>query len=404
MSLDSKNPAFQYADPKQTIRRNLQIKVDDHQFQLKAVVTLPTAFDISHYSDDAAQLLRDVFGICLRSDSPRPDPEIASFGCENASNVSRRIVFPEVDGSTYTVSISRPLPPSLEILYRPFTYLADSLLVLPDDTISIEALPAAPIQSVAQGYKKVGTVFMWDATSNFSGENWRRSRQTVNLLTISKDTSDSKDASESTATSTQEEDVRSSEPSQPPTPVTVVQRVRWLEKMLPQKIRDPIRTILSAIPFLWFLWLLGRYCRNSDAQVITIRSVVLTFLTLHLTIIAIILFQATVSTDSLNFLRDLRLSKPFMDVMKVLASVTYINPFLLIGMAMLVKPLFRAFRRNAFRPATNKSGKFFRAIAWFFFCLAVPSIPVLAVWSAVRINFEKQFLSSVLTLAILLAA
>jgi hypothetical protein len=107
------------------------------------------------------------------------------------------------------------------------------------------------------------------------------------------------------------------------------------------------QTLLRAIPFLWFLWIIDCFPPSSRVHAGILRAVALTFLTLHLTILAFHAFEASFSPSLVKFLHDLAPDTILGRIADVLASAVYIYPFLAFGMVLLLRPVFLAFLRQS---------------------------------------------------------
>lgn len=398
MTVDTTKADIQFADPKRTLGRQLRIDIDAHRYKLTASANIPLEAEVYPYELDAGQFLRDVFGLCIQSRDA--DAELSSFDCWGSVGDKVRFSPTRSDKTTIIVELDRPIFSNLiTFVYEPRSELAGSFLSLPDDSLRVEATPDAPFRPVAAGSRKDGSALVW--TGGAISENPLHSNRLDfgNLLVIGTEESQNS-VTAGAASSVATDDDQSNALEEPPE--RIIDRIRMLERIVPDKVRALIQTLLTAIPFLWFLWILSRYPPASRVHAATLQAVVLTFLTLHLTIVALLLFQVSFSPTPLAFLHDLAPGTALTKVAEVLQSASYIYPFLAIGVVLLVNPVFRAFRREALNPQLHTRARFLRAMVWIVFWIGVFAVPIAAVWARIRIDNAQDIFGRLPMLSLLL--
>jgi len=383
MLVDATKAGMQLVDSKRPFNRQLLIVIGAQRYKFTATADIPRETEIRE-NLNAGTFLREVFGLCLRTGTNASDPELSAFACDFLSaRTPVRFLYPHANNTTISFEFDHLLPTEpMKLVYEPETLLAKSFLTLPDDNIRVESTADAPFQAIARGWHKDGAALVW-----VPGTNWDSfpALRYGDLLLIGKEKSANTVESDATTPGAEASD-RAHAEKREERAERLIDRIRRLEDIVPSKMRGLIETLLTAIPFLWFLWILNRYPPASRVHAATLRAVALTFLTLHLTILALLLFEASFSPTPLDFLRDLAPDKTLHKVANVLGSAYYIYPFLAIGVALLVDPVFRAFRRAALRPESPRRLSVLRGIAWLFFWIAVFTVPAATVWARVRID------------------
>ena len=404
MAVDVTKGGIQFADPKRTLSRRVVVEIDPNRFKLTAVADLPVEmvgfWEAARSSFNAGWFLRSVFGLCL---DPGTNAQLIYDGC---SSLDAPISMPL--GTSISFELTQPIPSEpLKVRYLPRTNLAQSFLTMPGDSFRIKHSPGAPFRSFGESSRDDDSV-VWEPVTN-DGPRGRRLPISSELLAVGKEKSpELAQAAPVRVPPTEQEESRART-------ARMIDRIRALESKIPEKLRSLIQILLTAIPFLWFLWILDRYPPPSRAHTSTLHAIVLTFLTLHLTILALALFEASFTRPILTFLADLVPGTVLVRVARVLTSAEYIYPFLAIGMALLVRPFFRAFRSAALKrkepdrhrdaegkPAPDRRASLLRALGWLLFWVAVFAIPVATVWARMRLDGQPDVVKQMSVLACLL--
>jgi hypothetical protein len=402
MSVDPTKAGIQWSDSGRKMSRQLRLKIDAHQYRLTATAVIPAETTLGPAGLNAGEFLNDVFGFCLESENKPLDADVSSFECGRRGNDSSANVKYFIKNETLSFEFSHPMQSGvLKFVYEPDTALARSFLVFPDDSFRVEPSADVQVEAIDEGYRKDGSALVWEPGTE--AERGGKSRLPWgDVLAIWKEESSSPVQSGGAASTTNANgQLRDRESGQ--AGERIIDRIRLLERTVPDTVRRLVQTLLRAIPFFWFLWILNRYPPDSRAHAATLRAVALTFLTLHLTILAFRAFETSFSLTLITFLHDISPNRTLGQIADVLGSAVYIFPFLALGVVLLVGPVFQAFRRESLRPAPKKKPRVWRAMAWLGFWIAVLTVPAATVWARIRIDTAKDFVGRLPMIGLMLA-
>lgn len=142
-----------------------------------------------------------------------------------------------------------------------------------------------------------------------------------------------------------------SEVSLPDEPRGLVPQLTYLQNLIPRKVAQILEALLSAIPFLWLLWILrsrGGEKRTGFHQML--YAVTMTFLIFHLALLCLPVFSV-----SLGFVAPLlALFSVENDVVQTVTAVGQIYPFFAIGIMLLFRPLYYAYLQRRGAPTWRK--------------------------------------------------
>jgi hypothetical protein len=160
---------------------------------------------------------------------------------------------------------------------------------------------------------------------------------------------------------------------------TIVDFIRAIEQAIPEKLNRIFLALLTAVPFIGFLWIL-RLCGTSIPRgfAASLYAGTLVLLVLHLTIFAVSLFSV-----SLDFL-DLAFgqtggSRIAMGALAAAKGLGNIYPFLGIGVVLLLRPIYQAARSNELWPQASRIRM--RPLCWFLFVLTTVVAPVATLYA-----------------------
>ena len=160
----------------------------------------------------------------------------------------------------------------------------------------------------------------------------------------------------------------------------------------PREVQRALYILLAAIPFVWFVHILNRFAPAGSPEASTLRAVAMTFLVLHLTILALSVFEASIGQWAFGLAGDLiRDSEVRNKVQRILSGLNFTYPFLAIAVALLVQPIYRALLRS--EPEAEGLGKkFLQGLLWLLlFWIVVIGAPAATAWvryeSLIRLQF-----------------
>lgn len=158
-----------------------------------------------------------------------------------------------------------------------------------------------------------------------------------------------------------------------PRPENLVQFARQLQRMVPGLPSRLLWALLTAIPFIGLLWILRREEDQAAPEYrAELRAVTLTFLLFHLTILCWPLFAEIFR--GLEALLDSigAFSRGRIEAFQALAAIGRIHPFLVIGVMLLLHPVYQAARHPA---AAAPASWGWRLVRWLLLWPAAAAVP-----------------------------
>ena len=393
VQLDPAQHGFQFASPNRTLSRQLHIQIGPDSFKLSFKASIPVdtdLFEAASRSHDAARLLRDAVGVCLMG---AHDASLSWLSCYPGSDDSPLLPpFLWAVGGAIDVQFEHaPGPYPIELAFQPVTAIARLFPTLPGDELRVETDPALPLSVAAPGCRHDGNVVVCGPGPESGslplafGQILLAGRQTPQPMPVETGPSP-----------------YTQSPAGPSNPQgnRPLDRLYQLEAMFGENIRGMFRQLLAAIPFLVLLWILRHYPLPKPAHTRTIRAVTLTFLTLHLSFLALSLFNVFLGPRSIAFIHDLG-GQTFEDLSRVLQSATYIQPFAVIGMVLLIGPLFQAFRRRSPAQPPSILRVLLRGVAWLLFWAIAAAAPAAVIWARIRTDNAPLLVSIPVLAAVL---
>ncbi len=141
----------------------------------------------------------------------------------------------------------------------------------------------------------------------------------------------------------------SGEPS-PDEPRGLVPQLTYLQNLIPRKVAHILEALLSAIPFLWLLWILRSRGEERTGFHQMLYAVTMTFLIFHLALLCLPVFSV-----SLGFVAPLlSLFSVENEVVQTVTAVGQVYPFFAIGIMLLFRPLYYAYLQRRGAPTWRK--------------------------------------------------
>ena len=374
VQLDPAKHGFQFASPNRTLSRRLDIRIGPDSLKLSFKATIPVETDLLDVADlalSAARLLRDTVGVCLVG---APDAGLSWFSCDSewaAAPILSPGLFATAAG-VIDFQFEQPLGPDpIDLFFAPDTAIARLFPTLPGDELRVETDTKLPLQIAAQGCRRDGNVLVCGPDPEAGAPPLAPGR----ILMAGNPAPQHMPV----VTGSAPNDQRRAGPAQRQGG-RPLDRLYQFEALFGENIREVIHRLLAAIPFLVLLWILRRYPLPKPAHTRTIRAVTLTFLTFNLSYPALSMFNVFLGGPSIAFIRDLG-GDTFQNLSRVLQSATYIQPFTVIGMVLLIGPLFRAFRRRSPADAPRGLRALLGGMGWLCFWAAAAAAPAAVVWA-----------------------
>jgi hypothetical protein len=394
MELDPSKAGFQFADPNVTLSRRVRIHIGPDSLNLSLRATIPAKTDLyqeARKDPVPARLLEELVGLCVEGVRGSP---LSWFSCLQAADAppAPRADW-HFDSGTIDLEVESPREAGpIALHFQPGTAIAELFPKLPGDELRVEVDPKMPLRfSAASCHQQENVVTCGPNPASVSD-----SLDFGLVLSAGRALSQADVAAGNPGAVT--DSAQSDQPRRP------LDRLRQLESLFGKEISNVTRSLLSTIPSLVLLWILRRYPLPRPAHSLTIRAVTLTFLTLQVGLIAPEIFGLFLSSSKTQFIHDLGAggaSPLFEELAPILASATYIQPFMVIGLVLMVGPLFIAFHRRSETPALGVHAAF-RGIVWVLFWVVVITAPAVVIWA--RMRPEKDSLPElVLVLAAALA-
>lgn len=137
----------------------------------------------------------------------------------------------------------------------------------------------------------------------------------------------------------------------PDEPRGLVPQLTYLQNLIPRKVAHILEALLSAIPFLWLLWILrSRAGEERTGFHQMLYAVTMTFLIFHLALLCLPVFSV-----SLGFVAPLlSLFSVEDDVVQTVTAVGQVYPFFAIGIMLLFRPLYYAYLQRRGAPTWRK--------------------------------------------------
>lgn len=387
---------FRFVDPQFAIERELVVSIDETSIQIDGTVRLNQNYQLRPYLVTAGDVLKQVFGICLQGDGRREasapaDQRLGTMRCweepaASTDDPGDRIDFSEADRLKVSRRVAIP-DEGLSLEFMPAGVLAGTFLLAPVDRLVVEST------GTARGFELEPA---GDPTDVSGGTRWsiKRDARTTGtpygealrhgpILRISGQRSarvqadGDVDASQTNAARAEDAAARH-----------LRDQLARLEDHIPLRIRAFASQLVSAIPFLYFLWILAAYPSPSPLQHASVRAAILMFLALHLSVAAAGLFETSIRFDSFAVVRDLSPDNPLRRLLELLRQGRGLSPFAGVGIALLAWPVYRALRRAELRPA-GTSPRLLRALGWTAFVVMVVAIPAHTIWRLT--SYEEQF-------------
>jgi hypothetical protein len=369
--------ALQYVDGVAPLARTAAFRVDGDVLSIRATMDGRLAplrdrvFDLA-----GSEFLHAIFGLCVDASPPTDDDEdednrrlLESMRCDAPRPPAGD--WPAAgDGQSFTLTRELRLPPGqVRIGIRPTSALADTFLRLPGDTLTVEDARSddqATVEAPSPGHRAQGNTFVWQTGSR---PDQRADTAFVVINRPAAPETTPPDPAAPTA-----DDATAAQPARPDSS-PLIARIRELERQwVPQNVAPLLNSLLSALPFLYLLWLVHRHPPTFTGHAATVRAVTVAFLVLHFSIVAVSFFRATFAQPLLQVLAESTTDPVWRRGMLLLMSASFIYPFLAIGIVLLLKPVFRAVRQAA-RRGTRPLHKAAKAMCWCMFWLSAVAIP-----------------------------
>lgn len=368
--------------------RKLTISLFANSYQIRGEVGLPLVSALYRDAVDgpfnALRMLDQVFGTCLVLEQPTYE-EQEDFGVACAGDHRFRAKLSTaraVNGSLeFELTGSRPSRAVRIRLKRAPSSLANTFLQLSGDAVTVTA-PDGQIRPRITPSDQAKDTMTWDASQqSFGSDALDLASVTFPETSSAAPSPDEADQGDSTGGSTISNQTQS-----------IVEKIRALEMLPPREVQRALYILLAAIPFVWFVHILNRFAPAGSPEASTLRAVAMTFLVLHLTILALSVFEASIGQWAFGLAGDLiRDSEVRNKVQRILSGLNFTYPFLAIAVALLVQPIYRALLRS--EPEAEGLGKkFLRGLLWLLlFWIVVIGAPAATAWvryeSLIRLQF-----------------
>jgi hypothetical protein len=359
---------YQILTGNQTFSRNVSLQVNGGVLTVRASADLPADAPFLEMAQSrlltGGEFLRRVFGLCFMSDDLE---QLGSLWCGFSPYQALTLdTLPEVQPNGHVdFRADIPLSSELTLVRWLETSLGQSFLSLPGDELRVN--------NGAPGV-------------NLHGRRWQAEGTAQVRRTDPARTDDDVFEADTVVLTVAAAQPAAAAPQRPPDQtraIVFIDRIRGLERNVPERVRELFNQLLTAIPFLYLLWILRSYPVEPASHGRTLRAVILTFLVLHLSIVAAQSFEASFTTRGVELL-PLTPESPWVNAARqALQSARYLDPFLAIAVVVLVGPMFRAFRRM--RQAPRWPTRAARGLGWVAFWMLALAIPVGAAWALGKI-------------------
>jgi len=293
------------------------------------------------------------------------------FGLSTQDQVSDWTFAKSEDATGLAITIDKTLN-SIPVLYD---YQAVPVLLTQNDELKIEGADRVQIETDEPSALTEGNTIVWTGRNELGG---------LGKFLIVPRNSDQNDETEKGSTH--------------PAPSGVGSLV-VLEKNIPEFIQRVLWMLLTALPFIWLLMILGRDPYGHLPRYgSTVYAAAISFLFFHLTVLSQPLFYSSLAIfEGLPFNRWL--ARRFGEdadqystaLHEVLRNLGRIYPFLIIAACFLIKPIFRAY--NGKTSAVSGEGTGLRLLRWLVFwplAILLPA-PLLAGLFAYYVAIEPSW-------------
>jgi len=360
---------YQILPGDRTFGRDVSLQVNGGVLTVRASADLPPEAAFFEMVQSrlltGGEFLRRVFGLCFMSDNLE---QLGSLWCGfNPYQAPTLDALPDVQPNGHVdFRADIPLSSELTLLRWWETEFGRTFLSVPGDALHVNNAAASGVNLHGRRWQAEGAAQVRRTDPALADDDPFEADTVV--LTV---------AAAQPAAAT---------PQRPPDQtraIVFIDRIRGLERNVPERVRELFNQLLTAIPFLYLLWIMRRYPAEPASHVRTLRAVILTFLVLHLSIVAAQSFEASFTANGIELLPLAPESPWGKAVRQALQTARYLDPFLAIAVVMLVGPLFRAFRRM--RPAPRWPTRAARGLGWIAFWMLALAIPVGAAWALAQI-------------------